>query len=137
MRQLIEDIKDLIEDEGYPVYYVDVPDKPAYPYVLLWSGAGRERADSLADEDDYIDETLGVTCVATLAESVLDMVPIVRKVLNRAVVMTDTHTAWLRLRDSQTVQVDRDVALPGHGYPHFAVDIYRVIAEPAKSGSSA
>jgi hypothetical protein len=137
MRQIIESIKALIEAEGYPVYYVDVPDKPAYPYVLLWSGAGGERAESLADEDDYIDDRLGVTCVATLAESVLDMVPIVRKALNRAVVMTDSHTAWLRLRDSQTVQVDRDVALPGHGYPNFAVDIYRVIAEPAKSGSSA
>lgn len=137
MRAVIAEIRELIEAEGFTTYFVNVPAKPEFPYVLLWSSAGRQATQALSGDDDHISDTLGVTYVATLAESVLDMAPLIRPVLDRAVFMTDEHAVWLRLHDSQTVRVDYDVSIPGQGNPVYAVDLFRVVAEPLRSGSSA
>lgn len=131
MKTLIESIEARLASEGYGTYFVSVPDAPAYPYVLLWTGSGRLEASTLAGTRDLRD-SLGVTMVSTFALGVLEMSKIVRDAL---VGFAPASDAWdvAEFRepyDSQVVQPDRDVALPGSGYPFYAVDLYALDGTP-------
>jgi hypothetical protein len=128
MRALIDSLKDRIAAETvYTAYFGEVTGTPDYPYVLFWTSTGQLEANTLAGNRDLSDR-LGVTMVATTGEGVLSMSVRVRRALVGFAPVSDQ---WLveKLRDpfdSQPIDYDKDVALPNHGYPAFAVDLYRL-----------
>lgn len=137
MRKLIQSVQDHLAkgDQHGPItsYFVDVPPESSikYPYVLLWTTAGAPQYEVLDGSQDLRD-TLGVTMVATLPESCLDYSRRVRALLKGFRPVSD---AWLvdefRVFDSQTVQPDRDVTIPGTNRPpYFCVDLYRLTGQP-------
>lgn len=131
MKTLIESIEARIASEGYQTYFVHVPDTPVYPYVMLWTGSGQLEPETLAGGRDLRD-SLGVTMVSTFALGVLEMSKIVREALIgfRPVSESWNVAAMREPYDSQTVQPDRDVSLPGKGYPFFGVDLYELDGTP-------
>ena len=128
MRKLIDSLKAQISEVStYPTYFGEVEGTPDYPYVLLWTSTGQLETNTLAGDRDLSDR-LGVTMVATTGEGVLSMSTHVRRAL---VGFSPASDQWVveELRppfDSQPIDRDRDVALPNHGYPSFAVDLYRL-----------
>ena len=128
MKPLIDSLKTRVQTvTGAECYFVSVPEAPAFPYVLLWTSAGSLEQNTLGGDRDLADR-LGVTMVHTTANNVLVLADRVRAAL---VGFTPVSAAWAMeyLRepyDSRPVEYDRDVALPGNGYPHFAVDMYRL-----------
>jgi hypothetical protein len=131
MRAHIAAIEALLAPLGYETYYVDVPETPTIPYVLLWSSNGtttEERPIGYpAPADDDLTDLLGVTCVAGTAYGVLTLRAAVRGVLNDSRPAVPGRYAELHLFDSQNTQVDRDVT------PHvpYGVDLYRLTSVPA------
>lgn len=119
-----------------PVYIGDVPDAPAYPYVLLWSSAGNQVGASIDDVHRDLEALVGVTVAATTPRNALMEADRVRGVLaagGRRVALTVTgRRASLRLYDSRPVEVHRSVTLPGtNRHPAYVVDLYRVHSTPA------
>lgn len=129
----INSIRDRLESDDITVYFGDVPEKPSFPYVLLWSGAGRMRSESLCGTRDVLRDTLGVTMVAATPEGVLMFAPDVRALLDGwAPTVPGRHCDELRVYDSQPVVVDRNIALTGtNRHPSYVVDLYRISSTPA------
>lgn len=126
MKTLIGSIKARISAEtGATAYFVSVPESPSYPYVLLWTSAGSLEQNTLGGDKDLADR-LGVTMVDTTANNVLVLAPRVRAALVGFTPASDTWAMeWLREPyDSRPIEYDRDVNIPGRGYPHFGVDMY-------------
>jgi hypothetical protein len=127
VRDIVVALKVRLAPLGYPVHYVEVPGAPTYPYLLLWSTTGRMAAHTLAGRRDFLDDTLGVTGVALSADGVLTVQKRQRALLDGHRLDAD---GWLmdelRLKDAQQVQVDRDVEIPGAGYPKYGVDLYAI-----------
>lgn len=126
MKALVDSLKARVKAAaGATAYFVSVPEAPAYPYVLLWTSAGSLEQNTLGGDRDLADR-LGVTMVDTTPGNVLVLA---RKVRAALVGFTPASDTWAMeyLRepyDSRPVEYDRAVALPGNGYPHFAVDMY-------------
>lgn len=135
MRSHIGTIKALIPAPYVP-YFVDVPDAPTYPYVLLWTSAGAPGLEtSLCGTNRDLDAVLGVTHVATSPEGALIATERVRGALQPGGdilrLNVPGRAAWLKRFDSRDVQVDRDVTLPASNrHPAFAVDLYRLTSTP-------
>jgi|SRR5690625_3781794 len=128
MRALIDSLIERVQSETpYKAYFGEVTGTPQYPYVLLWTSTGKLEQNTLACEHDLSDR-LGVTMVATTSQGVLSMSSHVRRALTGYQPESET---WLveTLRppyDSQPIERDRDVNIPNHGYPSYAVDLYRL-----------
>lgn len=133
MKAHIDGIKALLAPYGHPVHFVDVPEVPTYPYVLLWSGLGRLTSDEFDGEQDDLNDLLGVTTVAANPDATLIAGARVRSyLLGKQPVVEGRYVQPLHLHDSQTVAVDRDVTIPNaNRHPSFVVDLYRLISEPA------
>lgn len=131
MRAHVEAVRALLAPLGCETYYVDVPDRPTLPYVLLWGSNGTptdERPIGFpAPADDDLADLLGVTCVAGTAYGVLTLRGDVRAVLDDSRPPVAGRSVELHLFDSQRTQVDRDVT------PHvpYGVDVYRLTSVPA------
>lgn len=131
MREHIAAIEDLLAQLGYETYYVDVPDAPTLPYVLLWGSGGTPTVERPvgfpALEADDLTDLLGVTCVAGSAYGVLTARSQVRAVLDDSRPDVPGRFVELHLFDSRDTQVDRDVN------PHvpYGVDMYRLVSNPA------
>lgn len=127
---IIDAVRARLEANGLRVYVVDVPERPAFPYVVLWAAAGTPSTEVALDgRFTDIDDTLGVTVTAGTPEGAFLLHEQVRGLLAdwRA---TAPRYAPLRLVDSQAVQVDREVTIPDTDrHPAFAVDLYRVTTE--------
>ncbi|MHA7132540.1 hypothetical protein [Oerskovia turbata] len=131
MRAHIDAIRVLLAPAGYPVHFIEVPDAPEYPYVLLWA-SGRMEPDALCDEVEDLNDILGVTAVGLSAEGVLEVQRAIRPRLHDAAPPVAGRSATLRYFDSQPVQVDRDVTIPASNrHPKFGVDLYRLRSVPA------
>ena len=132
MRALIDSLKARIATATpYAAYFGEVDGTPDYPYVLLWTSTGQLEQHTLAGAADLSDR-LGVTMVATTSEGVLSMSKHVRAALVGFKPDSDTWSvaALREPYDSQPIDRDRDVSLPNHGYPCFAVDLYRLHGTP-------
>jgi len=132
MRGVIESVTARLASQGVTAYWIEVPDAPTWPYVLLWGSGGRMTTNTLGGDMDDLADRLGVTCVSLSALGVLDLVRITRAALIGWSPTTDAlHVQPLGLTDSQDVQPDRDVRLPNSNrHPYFAVDLYRLVGEP-------
>lgn len=133
MRSHLLAVKALIAPLGYQVYIGDVPGAPLHPYVLLWASGGRLVSDEMCGRQDDLNDTFGVTMVATNADAALMMPGPIRGVLIGAQpALAGRHVQPLRLSHSEPVQTDQQVTLPGtNRHPAYVVDQYRLISEPA------
>jgi len=133
VRAHIDAIVTVLAPLGHEVHFVDVPDVPAYPYILLWSSAGVPgREVPLCDQHTDLDTQLGVTMVAATPLGVLRLAGLVRPILDGAPLTVPDRSARLDLVDSRDVQVDRDVTLPQPDrHPAYGVDLYRLRSTPA------
>lgn len=129
MKRLIDSLRSHITGQvGCGAYFIEVDDEqPAYPYVLLWTTVGSLESNTLDGSRDLWDR-LGVTMVHTTSNNVLVLAQKVRAALTGFTPQSDTWRIE-ELRppfDSQPIDRDRDVSIPGVGYPSFAVDLYRL-----------
>lgn len=133
MRAEVAGVKTLLSPYNHPVYFGDVPGAPTYPYVLLWGSGGLMRADEVDGAQDDLNDILGVTTVAANPDACLIANDRVRSyLLGKTPTATGRHVQPLRLHDSRPIDLDRDVTLPAtNTHPAFAVDLYRLISEPA------
>jgi len=128
VKALVDSLKARVKAAtGATAYFVSVPEAPVYPYVLLWTSAGSLEQNTLGGDRDLADR-LGVMMVHNTANNVLVLAGKVRAAL---VGFTPVSGTWAMeyLRepyDSRPVEYDRDVPLPGNGYPHYAVDMYHL-----------
>ena len=136
MKSHIEVIESVLKARGYQTYFVDVPKDPTYPYVVLWSDAGLPSADSLAGCEDILRGRIGVTSVAVEPLPVLAMQAEVRRLLAPSArrwkrLNVPGRAAFLRLFDTRTVDVDRQVTLTSaNRHPSFGVDIFELDSQP-------
>ena len=132
MRCLIESVIARLAAHDVTGYWLEVPDKPTWPYVVLWSTVGRLRRETYAATADHLADRLGVTMASQSALGVLGHAANVRAILDG---WTPAATAWdmapLALWDSQQAQPDLAVKLPATGrHPYYAVDLYDLRGEP-------
>lgn len=115
----------------YHVYFGTVPDKPKYPYVVVWGDLGKEVGESLGDRVDQLDLRPRITYVGTDFKQCLWVADRLREALNRA---TPVVAGWtpskLRQQALQSVTTDLDVALLDGSNPVFAVDEYPFTSTP-------
>jgi hypothetical protein len=132
VKPLIDAIKALLAPLGYPVYYVDAPDRPTMPYVLLWGSSGVPSSEQAIVGPGDLTDLLGITTVAATPEAVLIVRSRVRTVLDDSRPTSAGSLVWLNLADSRPTAVDRDVTDPTtNRHPAYGVDMYRLIAVPA------
>lgn len=131
MRAHIDAIKANLATAGHPVYFVAAPPSPVFPYFLVWSSAGDPATEvDVTGTSSDLDTVVGVTAVAGSPDGVLIMQALARAALS-APLQVVGRLCWLSLFDSQNVQVDRDVTLPGSTqHPAFGVDLYRLQSVP-------
>lgn len=132
MKAHIDAVKALLAPWGKPVYYGDVPKATTYPYVLLWSSAGRLISDEVCGTPDDLNDLLGVTTVAAEADAALVAVTKVRGYLmGKQPSVAGRYVQPLRLADTRPVEVDEQVTHPDTDrHPAYLVDLYRLISEP-------
>ena len=122
-------VRSRLETLDYQVYIVDVPERPEFPYILLWGGVGDpSRETNLCEDFTDLDDTMGVTVTAGTPEGCFIVQQRVRNILEGVEVdLSVGRSGPLRLVDSQPVQMDRDVTiLKTDRNPAFAVDIYSI-----------
>lgn len=137
-RAHVDGFLDLVRSTGWQVYYVDVPERPTLPYVLVWSppgGAGSETALDAAERD--YDTRFGVTMTAGTALGVVTVADRVRATLTPGGLpgtfpVPGRSGVDVRRVDSQPVQKDADHTRTDTDKPlYYAVDLYRVRSTPA------
>lgn len=125
-------IKALLAPLGYAVYYVDVPEAPTLPYVLLWGTGGVAGPERPLSGPADLTDRLGVTCVAGTPDGVLIVTGRVRGALDGARPTVVGRSVWLNLWDARAVQVDREVTIPNtNRHPAYGVDLYALTSVPA------
>ena len=111
------------------VYVGNVPDKPSFPYAVLWGSLGDEVSESLGDVPDELRINFRVTYVGLTLASVAWVASRVRPALNRA--KPYVH-GWVsgRMRQSSLmdVQTDFTVTLSDGAHPVYAVDEFALTA---------
>ena len=121
---------------GMTVYYGGVPDKPTYPYVVLWGDLGNEvsgdlAGDSLGDVVKGLSLRIRATYVAANWDSLAITATRVRGALNRSVPYVPSwSTSKLKQSVLMDAQADNDVTVPGtKNHPYFAVDEFALVCE--------
>lgn len=119
----------LLAELGHEVHIIDVPERPAFPYILLWGGVGTPHPErDLRGDFTDLDATMGVTVTAGTPEGCFIVQKRVRNALEGVELeLAEGRSGPLRLLDSQPVQMDRDITiLDSDRNPAFAVDIYSI-----------
>lgn len=125
-------VKALLTPLGWPVYVVEAPSLPTYPYVIVWGSAGQPGIEPGVAGSSDMSDLLGVTVVDTTPENALIAAAAVRAVLDGAHPTVTGRAVWLSLTSSEPVTVDRDVTLPAtNRHPGYVVDRYQLISTPA------
>jgi hypothetical protein len=128
----IDAVRALLLGLGHEVYFVDVPDKPTYPYFLVWSSTGRMLGPALCGTQTDLDDFVGITAVGETPEAAMVVLERARAVLEDAAPPVAGRSMHLRLFDSRPIAVDRDVTIPpANRHPSTGVDLYRLTSVPA------
>lgn len=135
MKATVDALRAALTDAGLTNYFVDVPDAPTLPYVLLWLSPGAPPLeDSVAPQGD-LETQLGVTNVGATPEAALVTAGLSRAALVSFAVGSTAvvgRVTWVNLYDSRPVRVDRDATTPAvDRHPATAVDMYRLRSTPA------
>ena len=136
MRAEIEALTAELEPLGMARYWQSVPEPPAYPYVLLWQSTGRPLDEVPLDgRNEAWSAVIGLTLVAKTPEAAREKAALARRLLapggypiELAVTGRAVEVAWTAFGSAGE---DRDVSIPGAGYPMFYVDLYRLTSLPA------
>ncbi|MFE4229130.1 hypothetical protein ACFRJ8_14720 [Arthrobacter sp. NPDC056886] len=116
------------------VYMWNVPDTPAYPYVVLWGDLGNESSggpdgDSLEDVPDVLALNVRATYAGLTGDSVLIVARNVRAALNRKTpVVAGWRPGKLWQSSLMDAQTDTSVTLTGGAHPIFAVDEFALVS---------
>lgn len=116
------------------VYMWNVPDTPAYPYVVLWGDLGNESSggpdgESLQDVPDVLALNVRATYSGLTGDSVLIVARNVRAALNRKTpVVAGWRPGKLRQSSVMDAQTDTSVTLTGGAHPIFAVDEFALVS---------
>ena len=116
------------------VYMWNVPDTPAYPYVVLWGDLGNESSggpdgESLEDVPDVLALNVRATYAGLTGDSVLIVARNVRAALNRKTpVVAGWRPGKLRQSSVMDAQTDTSVTLTGGAHPIFAVDEFALVS---------
>jgi len=119
---------------GLTVYRGSVPEKPVYPYAVLWGDLGEESSggpdgDSLEDVPDVLSLRPRVTYAGLTFDSVLVIARDVRAALNRQVpAVVGWAPGKLRQAPLMDVQADDGVTLTNGLHPVFAVDEFALVS---------
>jgi hypothetical protein len=129
----LDAVRALLDELGWPVYYVDAPTRPdVLPYVVLVSSSGRMAGPALCADLTDLDELLRVMVVHTTPEGVVDAHEQVRATLHDAHPAVTGRSVTVRLFTSEPVAVDRDMTIVAtNRHPAYGVDIYRLTSVPA------
>lgn len=109
---------------GCKLYEWDVPEEPAYPYVVLWGDIGQMTGESLCGTPDLLNLRARLTYAGLTGSQLLIVVDAVRPLLNDRVIPVD---GWAPTRIRQTslqdAQADYSVSIPStRNHPVFCVD---------------
>lgn len=118
------------------VHWLRVQGTPVFPYYLLWQSTGRPLDEvPLCGSNDTVNAILGLTSVGKTAESAREVATAARRLLypggyplELAVTGRQCEIQWSSFASAAE---DRDVQLPGGGYPCTYVDLYRLTSIPA------
>lgn len=129
----IEAMKAKLAAHGVTAYYVDAPDSPEYPYVILWGPIWGADSEPITVDDGSFDTPLYVTVVAITPDMVSPLAALVRSVLKGPLQGVPGRSAHLFYqRPAQSIQMDRKVTVPDtNRNPAFAVERYELVSTPA------
>ncbi|OQO89928.1 hypothetical protein B1813_18995 [Saccharomonospora piscinae] len=117
---------------GLPVTLHDgqVPDRPTFPYAVLFGDTGNERSTRLCATSDRADWRFQVTSVGLTVESALIVADAARALLIDArPVVVGRSCGPIRRETSIPVRPDTDVTDPDtNRHPMFAVDTYHFVS---------
>ena len=106
------------------------------PFVSVWASPGNREADEATGPEDGYSGRVGVTFTAARTDAALAMAADGIAALTpgrRPVQLTVAgRVVWLEFVEARTVQIDRDVTLPGSNtHPAYAVVLFDVHSSPA------
>ena len=115
--------------DAVTVYEGNVPDKPSYPYAVLWGWFGDEVSESLCDVPDVLRINFRVTYVGLTLASAAWVMSKVRPALNRAEPYVHGWVSGrMRQASLMDVQTDFTVTLTDGAHPVYAVDEFALVA---------
>lgn len=115
--------------DAVTVYEGNVPDKPSYPYAVLWGSFGDEVSESLCDVPDVLRINFRVTYVGLTLASAAWVMSKVRPALNRAAPYVHGWVSGrMRQASLMDVQTDFTVTLTDGAHPVYAVDEFALVA---------
>lgn len=129
----LDAILDALEALGWPVFFVDAPERPTdLPYLVLVTSSGRLLGPALCAELTDLDDLVRVMAVHHNPEAVVLAQEQVRAVLHNTHPAVEGRAVTVRLYGSEPVGVDRDMTIPTtNRHPAYGVDIYRLTSVPA------
>lgn len=135
MKATVDALRAALTSASLTNYFVDVPETPLLPYVLLWLSPGAPPVEDAIDPQGDLETMLGVTNVGQTPEAALVVAGLSRTALAGFASGSTAVTGrivWANLYDSRTVQVDRDTTNAASNQPvAIAVDMYRLRSTPA------
>ena len=108
----------------------------APPFASVWASPGNREADEATGPEGGYSGRVGVTFTAARTDAALAMagdgIAALTPARRPARLAVAGRTVWLEFSEARTVQVDRDVTLPGSNtHPAFAVVLFDVHSSPA------
>lgn len=128
-----DEVLTLLVGTGFTLHEGHVPDRPTFPYsVLWWPGAGRRSINSLAASSGRLDVIFRITSVGENAESVRIIAQAMQDaVLDKHITVAGWATHQILHRGTDvSIQEDRQVAITDSDrHPLYTVDAYQLAAE--------
>ncbi len=114
-------------DTNLTVYLAEVPDKPAFPYVVVYPYTGQRMRSSLVALSDRVEQLMHVTSVGLSpdqAEAVAEAAS--NRVLDQVLTIAGRNVNPITFEADQPVR--RDDAVDPHTF--YAVTVYRITSVP-------
>lgn len=121
-------VKDLFAGFPHTLYDGQVPDKPSFPYAVLYMDTGVGRVTKLCARTDLSTYRFQVTSVGLSDESARIVADAARaRVLDVRLTVAGQSCNPIRHETSIPLRPDTDVTIPDSNlHPMYAVDTYRI-----------
>lgn len=126
-------VRALLDPLPITLYDGQVPDRPAFPYVVFYMDTSNGRVTRLCSRTNRADFRFMLTSVGLSAESAMIAADSARHlVLDIRPDVAGRRCTQIRHETSIPVRADTDVTLPdSHRHPMFAVDTYHFVSYAA------